>query len=114
MNTLAKLGVLLPLVARLKDCPSRDTRITEKRVVEMWGCFKTINLEHGDTVTPAVLVGLILYNPETFAPLLSRAEHAQLQALGKVALDRYLQQTNPPNNLGKTICTITLRNLDLI
>ena len=103
MNDPAKTGVLLPLAARLKACPTRDSRITHKLLTDMWGCFRTISLEHGDTVTPAVLAGVILYDPGTFAPLLNRAEHAQLQALGKVALERYLQLTNPPDTLGKTI-----------
>ena len=49
------------------------------------------------------MVGVILYDPETFAPLLNEAEHTQLQSLGQSALERYLQLTNPPNKLGKTI-----------
>ena len=103
MNASAQPGVLLPLVEQLKACPSRDARLTEKMLVETWTAFKQIALEHGDAVTPAVLIGVILYDTEIFAPLLNAAEHAQLQALGKIALDRYLQLTNPPNNLGKTI-----------
>jgi len=103
MNTLAKLGVLSPLASKLKECPARDTRITEKRVIEMWACFKRIAPEHGDTISPAILAALILYDPGTFAPLLNRAEQAQLEALGQTALERYRQFINPPNKLGKTI-----------
>ena len=94
---------LLPLLAQLKHCPSRDGQITEKRFHAMWNEFRQIALDHGDTIIPAVIVGVILYDPETFASLLNEAEHAQLLALGKTALERYEQQTHPPNKLGKTI-----------
>jgi hypothetical protein len=110
MSDPTKTGVLLPLATRLKACPTQDNRITPKLLVELWGCFKTINLEQGDTVTPAVLVGVILYDPGTLAPLLNRAEHAQLQALGQQALERYQQQIHPPNQLGKTIAAALKEN----
>jgi len=103
MSAPKKTGALLPLVEQLKACPSRNHRITVKRLNETWACFKTIAPENGDTITPAILTGLILYDPETFASLLNAAEHAQLLALGKTALERYEQQTHPPNALGKTI-----------
>jgi hypothetical protein len=103
MSDSIRTGVLLPLATRLKACHTQDQRITSRLLTDLWGCFRNINLEHGDTVTPAILVGLILYDPGTFASLLNRAEHAQLQALGQRALERYQQQTNPPNKLGKTI-----------
>jgi hypothetical protein len=99
----AQPGVLLPLVAQLKACPSRDDRLTEKRLVATWGSLKTVTLEHGDAITPAVMVGVMLHDTETFAPLLNAAEQAQLQALGQKALERFLQLTNPPHKLGKTI-----------
>ena len=96
-------GGFFPLVQLLKACPSRRNGVTGKRLNESWACFRTIAPEQGDTITPAVLVGLILYDPELFASLLNAAEHAQLLALGKVALERYEQQIHPPNPLGKTI-----------
>ena len=99
-------SVLLPLMARLKACPARDHRLSEKRLIETWGRCKQIALEPGDAITPAIMAGVILHDPESYAPLLSAAEHAQLQALGKAALERYLQSTNPPNKLGKLIAGI--------
>lgn len=99
----APTSPLQPLVTKLKACPTCDDRVTAKRLLASWARFKTLAPEHGDTVTPALLVGVILYDPETFAPLLTGAEHAQLAALGKVALERYLQLTNPPDKLGKTL-----------
>jgi hypothetical protein len=94
---------LLPLVAKLKSCPTQDDRITPQRFVETWNSFKQIAPEHGDTVTSAMLVGLVLYDPETFAPLLTPAEREQLIRLGLVAQERYQRRTNPANNLGKRI-----------
>ena len=103
MTAPAKSGVLLPLVTQLRERPTRDERPSAKQFIETWSAFKQIAPEHGDAVTPAIVVGVILYDTEVFAPLLNGAEHAQLQALGKVALERYLQITHPPHKLGKTL-----------
>jgi len=103
MTAPTNASVLRPLVETLKACPSRDERITDKVLHQTWAGFRQIALEPGDTVTPAVLVGVILYDPEMLAPLLNGAEHAQLQALGKLAQERYLQLTQPPHKLGKTL-----------
>jgi len=96
-------ALLLPLVAKLKACPTQDDRITKKRFLESWNSFKTIAPEQGDEITPAVVVGVILYDDEVFACLLNEAEHAQLIALSRIAAERYLQRTNPPNKLGNVI-----------
>lgn len=100
MTAPTPIHPLQPLFARLQACPSRDDRVTEQRFRETWGALKTVAPEHGDTITPALLVGVILYDPETFASLLNAAEHAQLTALGQVALERYLELTHPPHRLG--------------
>ncbi len=94
---------LQPLVTKLKACPTRDDRVTAKRLLATWARFKTLAPERGDQITPALLVGVILYDPETIAPVLTGAEHAQLAALGQVAFERYQQLSNPPNQLGKTL-----------
>jgi len=94
---------LLPLVTRLKACPAQDDRITTKRLLEMWDSFKQIAPDQGDTISSAMMAGLILYDPETFASLLTAAEQEQLITLGLIALERYQNRTNPPNKLGKLI-----------
>ena len=94
---------LQPLVTKLKACSTRDDRVSAKRLRASWDRFKSLAPERGDQITPALLVGVILYDPETFAPVLTGAEHAQLAALGRVAFERYQQLSNPPNQLGKTI-----------
>ena len=94
---------LLPLVAELKACSSCDDSLSPKMLFETWSSFRQLAPEQGDEITPAMMAGLILYDENQFARLLNEAERAQLAALGKVALERYQQKTNPPNQLGKTI-----------
>lgn len=96
-------GTLLPLFAMLHACPSGQGQISEKMLFETWNGFKQLDPEHGDEITPALLMGLMLFDEEPFAPLLNEAEHAQLAVLGRKALERYLQLTHPPNPLGKTL-----------
>jgi hypothetical protein len=97
---------LLPLVDRLKACPAYDTRISEKALLETWKCFRQIDLEHGDELTPAIVAALVLHDDEVFAELLSEEQNSLLFALAKTAFDRYQQLTNPPNKLGKLIAGI--------
>jgi hypothetical protein len=85
---------------RLRDCPTLDTSINPKLLCEIWSAFRTINPEHGDDVTAAMLLGLILFDEESFGALLSEAELSQLAALGCSALDRYRLKTNPMNQVG--------------
>ena len=96
-------GTLQPLVAKLRGCPAQEERITEKQFIETWDNFKQIAPEHGDTISSAMMVGVILYDPEIFASLLTKAEHGQLITLGLTAAERYRQRSNPPNKLGKLI-----------
>lgn len=97
---------LLPLVAILKACPSHDHGFSQKLLIETWGCLKRTDLEHGDELTPSIMAGLVLFDEEQFAQLLNEAEHAQLTALARTALERFNEKTNPPNQLGKTLAAV--------
>lgn len=97
------MNALLPLVQRLKNCPTQDDRINAKRLVETWNSCKTTAPELGDTITPALVVGVILYDLEGFGSLMPHAEREQLIQLGQLALRRYQERTNPPNKPGKLI-----------
>ena len=103
MTNSTETSVLLPLVAKLKACPARDSRFSEKLLIETWGGFRQLAPEHGDAITPALMAGLVLYDDEQFAQLLNEAERAQLIALARLALERYQERTQPPNKLGKTL-----------
>lgn len=97
------MNQLLPLVTRLKACPTQDDRITAQRLCEAWAGFRQLAPERGEPISSALLAGVILFEPEPFASLLTAAEQEQLITLGLVALERYQVRTNPPNQLGKLI-----------
>jgi hypothetical protein len=97
---------LLTLVDRLKACPAYDTNISEKALLETWTCFRQMDLEHGDDLTPAIMAALILHDNEVFAELLNEEQFSLLLALAKTAFERYQQITNPPNKLGKLLVGI--------
>ena len=102
MKTPTPSGALLPLVALLKACPNQDNSFSEKLLLEAWERFKHTGWDRGTEPTPAIMAGLLLHD-ENLARLLNAAEHVQLLALSTLALERYLANTNPPNQLGKTI-----------
>ena len=93
---------LLPLVARLKACPTQDRSFSEQQLREAWERFKHTGWDRGTEPRPAVIAG-ILVQDEDIGRLLTSTEHAQLLALCALALERYHQKTKPPNQLGKTI-----------
>lgn len=88
---------------RLKECPTLDTSINPKLLCETWSAFRTLDPEHGDEVTSALLVALILFDEESFGELLAETELTQLAVLGRSALDRYQLKTNPINQPGKLL-----------
>ena len=95
-------GVLRPLVAQLKACPSQNNSFSEKLLFEAWERFKNTGWERGSYPSPAVMAGLVMHDQHV-ADLLNAAERSQFYALSTVALERYQQKANPPNQLGKTI-----------
>ena len=102
MKTPTPSGALLPLVARLKACPTQDNSFSEKLLLEAWERFKHTGWERGSYPSAAIMAALVLHDENT-ARLLNPAERVQLLALSTVALERYQQKINPPNPLGKTI-----------
>ena len=91
------------LVQRLKDCPTVEAGISPKLLHETWSAFRRLDPEHGDEVTPALLVSLILFDVESFGSLISDAEFKQLEAISRSALDSYQLKTNPINQPGKLL-----------
>ncbi len=101
MNTRS----LLPLVENLKACPAHDNRINRELFLECWGELVREDVTPYSKPTVPVMAALLLHN-HRFAGLLNATEQEQLHALVNLALDRYEQQTNPPNKLGKLIAGI--------
>ena len=98
------------LVQRLKDCPTVEAGISPKLLHETWSSFRRLDPEHGDEVTPALLVSLILFDVESFSALISDAEFTQLEAIGRSALDSYQLKTNPTNQPGKLLAATLKEN----
>lgn len=97
-------SALLPLVTKLKSCPTLENGFSKELVRDAWEGFKDA-WKPGHSLTPAVIAALVIHNG-TFALLLDEAERAQLLALSYVALERFKEKTNPPNKLGKTLAAI--------
>ena len=91
------------LIRRLKLSPSLDTSVSKKSFLETWKSFQSSDPEHGDEVTPAIIVAVILFDEEMFGSLLTEAELTQLTASARIALERYQLKTNPPNQPGKRL-----------
>jgi hypothetical protein len=98
----APVHPLLPLVQELRACASRDTTLTEKSLREAWDQFKADGWTPGAYPPFSVLAALILHD-DAAATLLTTEEHGQLLALGELALNRYRERTQPPNQLGKLL-----------
>ena len=97
---------LMELSQRLKGCPSLDTSINPKLFRETWNAFREINLDQGDEITTAVITAVILYDPQSFSPLLDEAELSLLNTIARSALERYQTKTNPANQPGKLIAEL--------
>ena len=91
------------LVRRLKLSPSLDTSISKQSFLETWKSFQSSDPEHGDEVTSAIIVAVILFDPETFESLLTEAELMQLTAIAGRAVEHYQLKINPPNQPGKRL-----------
>jgi len=91
------------LVHRLQVCPTLNTGINPKLLFETWSAFRRLDPEHGDDVTPALLVSLIVFDEESFGSLISDTELRQLVAIARSALDSYQLKTNPINQPGKLL-----------
>ena len=90
------------LMARLQACPAHQPSVSRERFLEGWAelCREEVTPFIKPSVT--VMAALLLHD-DRFAELLDGAEQLQLRALVRLALDRYEQQTNPPNQFGKLL-----------
>ena len=90
------------IVATLRACPSQHASVSRERFLVGWAelCHEDVTPFHKPTVP--VMAALLLHD-DRFASLLNSSERDQLDALIQLALDRYEQQTNPPNKLGRLL-----------
>jgi hypothetical protein len=93
------------LVRGLKVCPTLEQPITPKLVHEIWDSMRTINPAHGDSITPVVLVGLILYDEESFADLLTDDQLNQLHIIAGQVMRNYETVITPKNQVGQLLAS---------
>jgi len=99
----AKLNNKSPaIVATLKACPSHHASVSRERFIEGWAELQREDVTPFIKPTVPVMAALLLHD-DRFTQLLNEAEQLKLKALVQLALDRYEQQTHPPNKLGKLI-----------
>ena len=96
---------LLSLMARLQECPAHEVIVSRELFLECWDELQREDVSHLLAPTPPIMAALVLAD-ERFALLLNGAEQAQLRSLVTLARDRYEQQTNPPNKLGRLLAGI--------
>jgi hypothetical protein len=90
------------IVATLRACPSLHASVTRERFQAGWNelCREDVT----PLIKPTVpIMAALLLHDDRFASLLNSSERDQLDALIQLALDRYEQQTNPPNKLGRLL-----------
>jgi hypothetical protein len=93
------------LVQRLQVCPTLNPGINPKLLFETWSAFRRLDPEHGDEVTPALLVALILFDVESFADLLTEAQLDQLHLVAGQAMQQYELAIKPKNQVGQLLAT---------
>ena len=93
------------IVATLKACPSQHASVSRERFQAGWNELCREDVTPLIKPTVPVMAALLLHD-DRFRALLNPSEQEQLHALIQLALDRYEQQTNPPNKLGRLIAGI--------
>ena len=93
------------LLARLGACPTHHASVSRERFLAGWAELCRTDVTPFSKPSVTVMAALLLHD-DRFAALLNPAEQRQLRALVQLALDRYEQQTNPPNKLGKLVTAL--------
>ncbi len=93
------------LVRNLKASPTLEQPITPKLVHETWDSMRSINPAQGDSITSAVLVGLILYDEEMLADLLTDDQLNQLHIIAGQVMHNYETAIKPKNQVGQLLAT---------
>jgi len=99
---------LQPLLARLKACPSHPANVSRESFIASWDELMREDMTPFVKPSLPVMAALLLHD-ETFGQLLNEPEQTQLKALVQLALERYDQQTHPPNKLGKLIASCIIK-----
>ena len=90
------------LMATLRNCPTHYASVSREMYLESWAELQREEITPFSKPTIPVMAALLLYD-DRFTGLLNAAEQAKLRSLVQFALDRYEQQINPPNQLGRRL-----------
>lgn len=93
------------LVQNLRLRPTLKPSLTPRQLHEIWSCFRRLDPEHGDDVTPAMLAGLILFDEETFAGLVTEEQLDQLHIIAGQVMQQYELAIKPKNQVGQLLAT---------
>lgn len=103
MKNETREGVLRPLLALLRQCPTRDESFTHALLTESWNRLRNESVL--TTPSPAIMAALVL-NDRTLGRLLTSSEHEQLLELAELAIERYRERNNAHNHVGNLIAAI--------
>jgi hypothetical protein len=101
------------LVRNLKLSPTLEQPITPKLVYETWDSMRSINPTQGDGLTSAILVGLILFDEDMLADLITDDQLNQLHIIAGQVLQNYETAIKPKNQVGQLLAT-TLKESERI
>jgi|CZKV01.1.fsa_nt_gi hypothetical protein len=96
---------LQSLVTALKECMAHEAGLSREIFLESWDDLRREEMEPLVNATIPIIAALVL-SDDRFKQLLNGAENTQLVKLARLALERYEQQINPPNKLGKLMAGI--------
>ena len=94
------------LMATLRACPAHETFVSRELFLEAWGDLTREDVTPFNRPPVPVMAALVLQD-DRFEALLNEAEQEQLRAIVQLALDRYDEQTHPPNKLGWLLAGLT-------
>lgn len=90
------------IMAALQACPAHESTVTRELFLECWDELRREDVTPFSQPEVPVMAALVLHH-DGFARLLSQAELERLRSLVQAARERYAQQTNPPNKLGRLL-----------
>jgi len=94
------------LMTTLRACPAHETFVSRELFLECWNELTREDVTPFNKPTLPVMAALVLHD-DRFEALLNEAEQEQLRACVQLALDRYTEQTHPPNKLGRLLAGLT-------
>jgi hypothetical protein len=94
---------LRQLAEALHHCATLEPVVTTAALHAAWSGLRRLDPEHGDDVTGAMLVALILHDEDSCAGLVTEEQLDQLHDLAEHARERYELAIKPKNPIGRLL-----------